>query len=101
MVQRDQKILRFCAIDRAIRMKAKSQEVIASHVREVVGIEYSTGTVKLDLKRMRDTYGAPIMYDTIKKEYRYSQPYEFSHAFVKYWADYMVLSCELSKLIYK
>jgi len=87
-------------IDRAIKVgKANSQKEIAEYVREKLEIDYSEGTVKLDIKRMREIYDAPIVYNTVAKRYTYGYLYEFSEAFVKYWSSHMVLSTKLSKIL--
>ena len=86
-------------IDRAIMTgNSSSQQAIADYVADKLGFPVCSGTIKADLERMRRDFKAPIQYDTITKEYRYSKPYEFSEAFIRYWSEYMVLSKELAKI---
>ena len=97
-------LIRVCLIDSAIRTLFKPcKETIRLHVCHGLSLQddgISTSTIEKDIFYMRMEMDAPIKHNKVKGLYFYEEDYNFVHAFLRYWAGYIILPHDISDIIY-
>ena len=92
---------RIAIIDRTIRNGKPNQKDLHKAIEKELG-KVSMSNVDKDLKLMKDTFNAPIVYKPLTYctgYYLYDDAYDFGDAFILYWSNYVEFSIAINKAL--